>query len=201
MKASSSLIFCISLLPLAVSSAYAASYVESVNGDLSTLPGAPTFISLDLGTNTVSGTVQASTDTRDYFSFTILPSQTLTGIFLLSYTDVNAGTTGNRGFIHIDDGLSSILPVSGTALLGGNHLDRSVYPLATTNVLANLATAPLAGSGFTAPLGSGSYTINVQQTGPQLTAYSLSLVVVPEPSVAVLMLVGLCSAVGIRRRK
>ncbi len=188
-------------LPFAATTLSAASYVESVSGDLSTLPGAPTFINLDLGTNTVSGTVQVTSDTRDYFSFTILPSQTLTGIFLLSYIDVSSGGTGNRGFIHIDEGLTSILPESGTALLAGNHLDRSTYPLATTNVLTSLATTRITGSGFTAPLGAGSYTINVQQTGSQLTAYGLSLVVVPEPAVSSLLLLGASFGVGHRRRK
>ena len=177
-----------------------ASYVESISGDLSSLAETPTFIPFDLGSNTVSGTVQASSDVRDYFAFTIQPGHSLTGIFLLNYIDGNSGAPGNQGFIHIDEGLTSILPVSGTALLGGHHLDREIFPSAATNVLTILSKAPLTGSGFKVPLGPGSYTINVQQTGPQLTAYALALEVVPEPGVAFLLSIGAGAALAARRR-
>jgi len=53
---------------------------------------------------------------------------------------------------------------AGLLCWGAITLIAPFYPLVTTNVLTNLAAAPLAGSGFSTPLGAGSYTINVQQT-------------------------------------
>ena len=201
LRTSHPLIHCFWWMFLAVSPLTAATYLESVGGDLSNEPGAPTFINLDLGNNIITGSVTSPVDTRDFFSFTLQPGQGLSGIFLLSYLDGTTGLAANTGFIHLDDGLTSILPVSGTALLGGNTLNRTNYPLATTNVLTNLATAPLAGRGFTAPLVPGDYTINVQQTGSQLNHYSLSLVVVPEPSAASLVILAVVVGSSMRLRK
>ncbi len=163
---------------------YALDYDESVDGDLSTDPLNPTVVALDVGVNNISGSVSSPDDTRDYFTFSIAAGQELTGLFLLEYTDLATGGDGNRGFIHLDDGTQSVVPSPTTTLdfLGGAHLDRVAFPSAGDNVLQALAAAPQGGVGFTAPLGPGDYTINVQQTGPPLTGYSLALNVVPEPS-------------------
>jgi hypothetical protein len=154
---------------------------ESVDGELSGDPLASTAVSFSLGENIVSGRVQTAADTRDYFTFTIGAGQSLVGIFLLDYVDVASGGNGDRGFVHIDEGATSVIPSGGTSgsFLGGSHLDRGVFPSNTTNVLDRLALAPQGGVGFTTPLGPGTYTFNVQQTGPKLTAYSLGFEVAP----------------------
>lgn len=178
-------------------------YDESMDGDLSTDPLAPTPLSFSLGLNSVTGSVVAAADTRDYFTFDIVPGQLLTGIFLADYTDLDVGGNGNRGFIHIDDGTSSVIPSAGTSsdFLGGSHLDRLIFPTATDNVLTTLSGAPQGGTGFAAPLGPGSYTINVQQTGPQTTGYTLDFEVIPEPTTAALVGLGaLALSLRLRRR-
>ena len=187
-------------LPVAAASGQVV-FDEATDGDLSTDPLAPTGLDLNVGSNIVSGTVTNQGDTRDFFTFEIGAGESLTGIFLLDYTDVDSGGNGDRGFIHIDEGNTSVVPSGGTAgeFLGGSHLDRGLIPDENFNVLERLAGAPQGGTGFTAPLGPGTYTINVQQTGPELTAYALDLVVVPAPgSLAVLGLGGLAA---VRRRR
>jgi len=187
-------------LPVAAASGQVV-FDEATDGDLSTDPLAPTGLDLNVGSNIVSGTVTNQGDTRDFFTFEIGAGESLTGIFLLDYTDVDSGGNGDRGFIHIDEGGTSVVPSGGTAgeFLGGSHLDRGLIPDENFNVLERLAGAPQGGTGFIAPLGPGTYTINVQQTGPELTAYALDLVVVPAPgSLAVLGLGGLAA---VRRRR
>lgn len=187
-------------LPVAAASGQVV-FDEATDGDLSTDPLAPTGLDLNVGSNIVSGTVTNQGDTRDFFTFEIGAGESLTGIFLLDYTDVDSGGNGDRGFIHIDEGGASVVPSGGTAgeFLGGSHLDRGLIPDENFNVLERLAGAPQGGTGFIAPLGPGTYTINVQQTGPELTAYALDLVVVPAPgSLAVLGLGGLAA---VRRRR
>ncbi|MEM1184532.1 MAG: hypothetical protein AAGI53_05970 [Planctomycetota bacterium] len=142
---------------------------ETVSGDLSTDPLAPTSVGLEVGANEVRGTVQAPADALDYFTFEILKGDLLTDLFLLEYTDVAIGGNGDRGYIHID-GPTRVIPGGGTIFdfLGGSHLDRGIAPDETINLLDWLSGAPTGRSGFTASLGAGAYTINVQQTGPEL---------------------------------
>ena len=162
------------------------------------IPATPTPLAFDFGSNTVTGTVAAGAgDTRDFFTFELAAGQLLTGIFLLDYTDVASGTPGNRGFHAINSGATSFIPSGATAasFLAGDHLD----PVAPTlNLLDGFATSPLTGSGLTSPLGAGVYSYVVQQTGPPLTAYSLEFVVVPEPSTALLLMLGLVGLGGAR---
>jgi len=189
-------------LALAAPAAASTVFDESIDGDLSTDPLAPTPVAFTIGSNVVSGSVVATADTRDYFTFTIAPGQSLTGIFLLDYTDLNTGGNGDRGFAHIDDGVTSVIPSSGTSgdFLGGSHLDRGLFPDAAANVLDRLGLALQGGVGFGAPLGPGDYTFNVQQTGPELTGYSLSFEVVPAPS-TLGALAGFGLLGGLRRRR
>ncbi|MEM9082969.1 MAG: hypothetical protein AAGB34_05170 [Planctomycetota bacterium] len=177
-------------------------YDEAVSGDASSDPLAPTQVNLQLGTNTFLGSMVSPSDTRDYFTFEIAQGQTLAGIFLLEYTDLNTGGTGNRGFIHIDEGSTSVIPGGGTIneFLGGQHLDRIVAPTPGFNILPLLGGDQRQGGvGFDAPLGPGIYTINIQQTGGNFTGYSVALDVIPAPgSAAFAAFVGIMT---IRRRR
>ena len=71
--------------------------------------------------NSVSGSVAAAADTRDHFTCDIAPGQLLTAIFQVDYKDLAAEGDGNRGFTHIDDGTSSVIPSAGARFdfLGG----------------------------------------------------------------------------------
>ena len=176
-----------------------AAHDESIDGDLSTDPNNPTALTFSQGSNVISGTVQAPGDTRDYLTFTIAADQALPRLLLLNYTDVSSGGGGDRGFQAIIAGSKSFIPSGGTigSFLAGAHLD----PLpAGTDILPTLATAPQGGTGFSVPLGPGTYTYHVQQTGAELTAYSLEFVVVPEPATT-LLVAGLFAPLMLLRRR
>lgn len=174
---------------------------ENVSGDASTAAAAPTSISVGLGENTIIGSVinsnNATVGDRDFFTFTIQPGQLLTGIFQNSFSPTN------RGFHAINAGSTGIAPSGPGAgdtsqFLGSAHLDP--FP-ADLNLLPDLGT-PLAGIGFTGPLGAGDYTYVVQQTSNLVSSYSLSFVVeaVPEPSSLVLSGI-LFGIAGLRRTR
>ncbi len=174
---------------------------ESVDGDLSDDPLAPTGIMFAVGVNGVIGT-DGDADTRDYITFTIEEGYQLDAILLQGYVDVATGGDGDRGYIAINDGDSSAIPDGGNSdsFLGGSHLD----PLASgTDLLAILAAAPLAGTGFEAPLGPGTYSFLIQQTGTEITSYDLEFMVsaaVPLPAAGWLLLSAIGLAGGWSRR-
>ena len=184
---------------LAASPIAALSYDESSSGDLSGDPAAPTSLAFELGTNTVSGEVDGLFDTRDYLSFSIGDGQALTSLRLLEYADTLLPIPANRGFHALAAGPSSFIPSPTTAarFLGGDHLDSVAVG---TDLLSALANAPLAGTGFSTPLGPGTYTYHVQQTDPIGVRYALEFVVVPEPSTGLLLLSGLALMGSPKRR-
>ncbi len=157
-----------------------ATYEEASLGDLSNSATAPTEIALDGETLTVSGSVQSGSagDTRDYFTFTVPAGQNLVAMNLVSYADGTTGQTGNRGYVMIDDGSTSVVPSFSTTqqFLGGSHLLRSLFVDESVNMLTRMSAGTAGGTGFTLPLGPGDYTINVQQTGGQNNAYTVRLV-------------------------
>lgn len=148
---------------------------EGTSGDLSNDPAAPTAVAMRPGSNIVSGSMTNSGDTRDYLTFTLPAGHVLLQIRQLSYLDAG-GFPGNTGFHSIIDGPTSLIPSMSTAddFLGGAHVDQ--LP-AGTDMLPELATGNTAGSGFSLPLAPGTYTYQIQQTGPQLTEYELEFVV------------------------
>lgn len=152
---------------------------ESIDGDLSTDPDMPTPVTFVEGGNTIRGQMQDPDDTRDYITFTIADGQQLTSVLLNQYQDVDSGGPGDRGFVAVNEGDTSFIPGfdTGDLFLGGAHLDPD--PVGT-DYLAILAGAPQAGTGFTPPLGPGTYSFLVQQTGPELTAYELEFVIFEE---------------------
>ena len=195
----------IHVLPLASLALFAASaqaatvWNEGSNGDISSSEAAPTSIVFALGNNVILGSVNGGNDNRDYITFTIGAGQSLTGIELLAYDDLNTGAVndGNRGFHAINLGATSFIPsiATSSSFLGGNHLD----PVFGTNLLPSLG-AGIAGTGFTGALGPGTYSYLVQQTGPELTGYSVQFTIVPEPSTLLLSVVGAGMALRRRRR-
>lgn len=190
-------------LALLVAVPFAASAMEvwdeSIDGDLSSDPNAPTPLFLSLGSNLVHGSVVAPGDVRDYVTFTIPSGQALAGLDLLLYEDVVSGGPGNTGYHAINAGATSLVPdfANGSSFLGGDHVTAADVG---TDRLPDLAAAILAGTGFTIPLGPGTYSYLIQQTGPPLTGYTLDFVLVPEPSTAMLVAVGLAGVGRLRRR-
>lgn len=165
---------------------------ELFDGDLSGDPNLPTPIALGIGSNVLTGSMSAPDDIRDYVTFTLPPGQELAALLLLQYEDLDVGGPGNRGYHALNTGSTSFIPDVNTAdfFLGGAHLDPA--PVGT-DLLPILATAPQNGTGFAIPLGAGSYSYVIQQTGPEMTGYSLDFVVVPEPhAVCGLMMLLVC---------
>ncbi|MGI9517599.1 MAG: hypothetical protein ACR2NP_11160 [Pirellulaceae bacterium] len=174
---------------------------EGADGDLSNDPLATTPVGFGEGDNEIIGSVADPNDIRDFFTFNIGAGQALTAIYLIEYTDIATGGDGNTGFAHIDDGTQTVIPSAATSgdFLGGTHVDRTIFPNPTDNMLTVMAGAPQGGTGFVAPLFAGDYSFNIQQTGPPLTGYRLNFVVIPEPATGLFM-AGLFGAVIIRRR-
>jgi hypothetical protein len=169
---------------------------EAVDGDLSSLAAAPTAVAFVVGSNVITG-VMGGADARDYITFTLAPGQALVALNLLLYTNTSGGP-GNRGWHSINAGATSFVPSVTTAglFLGGDHLD----PPSGVDLLPNLAAAPLAGTGFTIPLGPGSYSYLAQQTSA-VTNYSLEFVVTPEPSALALLLCAGAAGLALAHRR
>lgn len=176
---------------------------ETAHGDLSGVAGAPTLLVFGSGSNTVSGSIANPADTRDFLHFVIQPGFQLSALRLLSYDNLgtSAPQDGNRGYHAIQNGVVGLVPAVGNsnAFLGGDHLDPSAPG---TDLLPQLGGANrLAGTGFSGPLGAGSYVYVVQQTGAQLNGYSLDFVVTPVPVPAALWLVTPALALMAARRR
>jgi hypothetical protein len=163
---------------------------EGVNGDLSSNPDSPTALSFANGSNTVIGSVsEPDGDLRDYMTFTIGPNQFLTGLTLDAY-----GPEG-LSFQGINAGNTSFIPDAGTAgsFLG---LDFISEGLIGVDMLPILAIGEYGSTGFSVPLGPGTYTYLIQEvTGGEFRSYQLTFNVVPEPStMAILGFVSLLCA-------
>jgi hypothetical protein len=152
-------------------------YNES-SGDLSTNGGSPTALAFSLGTNTVTGSVNSTSDARDYITFTVPSGQRLSGLRLASWN-------GGRGFHAIKLGATMADPSGGnqSSLLGGDHLDNVDSGTERLAALSDGQTGGTpAGTGFTPPLGPGTYTYDIQQTSGT-SNYSLEFVITAAPSV------------------
>ena len=118
--------------------------------------------------------VGSPADTRDFLTFTIPAGRQLTGLRLVSWGG------NNTGFHAINAGATSFVPSTTTDnnFLGGDH----IVPIAgPTELLAELLDGDTAGVGTTAPLGPGTYSYVIQQTGPQLSDYRLEFVISAAP--------------------
>jgi hypothetical protein len=155
--------------------AFALDYNETLHGDLSDDPGAPTSLgTLPIGTHTLSASFVE--DDYDLVTFTLAPGTRLTSIFLNSY----AGSTVSFSGIQAGPVWTADLgynvdpePLLGWALFGETTVG--------TNILPDYATG--AGAiGFTPPLQAGVYTLELQETGSFPVAAQFTVTVVPEPS-------------------
>jgi hypothetical protein len=189
-------------LAIAVGSLQAASaatiHSEAVNGDLSGNRLAPTALVLSVGTNTIIGTTISGD--LDYFQVALPVGSSFTGIILSSFASVD-----DVAFMAIQSGTTFTTSASNpnvAVLLGYTHFGTGGLAgtaLVGTNIIDELGQGP--GSiGFTPPLANPNYTFWVQQTQSNLVSYTFDLVVVPEPSTAVLLALGL-GALGFARRR
>lgn len=166
------------LLALASPAVAGVIYDESVDGDLSTDPNAPTLLALALGGNTVIGTVINSgvaEGDRDFVTFQIPPGRLLTGLNLLAYSPTNIS------FMALNSGSTSFIPSVSTQgeFLSGIHV--SGADLGSNLMLAFVNNSVVENSLPEPQLGPGQYCLVIQQTTNLLTSYSLEFVVVDGP--------------------
>jgi hypothetical protein len=171
---------------------------EFNHGDLSTDPNAPTPLAFGLGGNTIVGSVRSPEDTRDYITFEIPAGMGLVSLMQHQWQDLDTGGEGNVGFHAINAGPTSFIPSNDTIdlFLGADHMTPRDPG---TDLLPDLANANLGGSGFEIPLGPGTYSYLVQQTGMEHTGYTLEFVLIPGPGG--LAVLGFGAAVAARRRR
>ena len=195
---------------LAAAPAIATIYDEAVSGDLSNDKAAPTALTLTPGSNSVIGTVNGfppGTDAQDWVSFTIP-----TGFVMTSYVNSKYDSADDQGFTGFQSGSS----FSGDPFVAGSYagyahfgtdVDNPLPPSSTVGVnllplMADPSFAP-GTTGFTPPLGAGTYTFLIQQGDPETTSYQfdMTLRAVPEPGSSLLLLVmGGLTIFALRRR-
>ncbi len=200
---------------LAAAPAIATIYDEAVSGDLSNDPAAPTALTLTPGLNSVSGTVAGfpefgGTDPQDWVSFTIP-----TGFVMTSYVNSKYDSTDDQGFTGFQFGPSfsgdqfAAGSYAGYAHFGteannpdGNPVSSSTVGVNLLPLMANPNFAP-GTTGFTPPLGAGTYTFLIQQGDPVTTGYQFDMTLrsVPEPGSSLCLLgMGGLAILALRRR-
>lgn len=181
-------------------------YNEGTSGDLSDSGLTPTPLTFGLGDNIVTGTTgrtEAGAIDRDYWTFTIGANQQLVALNVLQGT-VPLGFS----FIGIQSGSQvTLAPAATTAagLLGWTHYQTTDIG---TNILDDIGVAKNGSTGFNGPLGSGTYSVWLQEISPTPQGvnprlpFSFAFVVggVPEPSTWAMMLVGF-GAIGLALRR
>lgn len=177
-------------------------YEETVSGDLSNNPSAPTSLDFSLGLNSVSGTmgfVGGNTD-ADIFTFTVAPGQEITSLNVIAYTPSSSPGTGS--FFAISAGTSI------SAAGGQTHLSNKLIAgpgeilpdLAATKRFTGGFTSSPGASSLTSPIGPGTYTVWFQEAGKTSVDYKLGFTVVPEPSTLAFFATGLSFLMFRRKR-
>lgn len=168
-----------------VGAASAADYDESVDGDLGDQANGPTIFDVELGTNTVRGTVgdDGSLD-EDFISFTIEASEGISAITLTDaeFTGGNF-STGFRLYADLGSGLEQVS--SGSFDLGDIGTDF-------------LTVWDLSDVGGSAPLGPGTYGVLLAEFTPGQD-YTFAIDVVPAPGSMAFL--GLGALAATRRRR
>jgi hypothetical protein len=209
----------VAIVALGAGTSRASIYDESDLGDLSNNKLFPTPFTLTHGANSIIGTVNGTTDLQDWIAITVPPGQQMTSFVNSVYNNPNdlqgftgfqfgSSFTGNAfqassyaGFAHFGAGAQN---GSGANAPNGGAVTSTVgvdlfSPLYMPN---NQAGGTAAGStGFTPPLGPGTYTFLIQQQGT-LTGYEFDMNVanVPEPGTLCLAVLGGLSLLAIARR-
>ncbi len=179
---------------LFVSSASAQfAYDELVDGDITDDRFNPLVLNAADGVNVLSGTVVDGD--RDYFTFTVPAGSELVAINLTDYVSpdfaaflgVQAGAT-----FTVDPDLPDPGPLLGYVLYGPMTLG--------TDILDDMG-AGFGAIGFTGALPEGQYTFWNQQTGPDLTSYTMEFVIRVIPAPASAALLGAGGLLAARRRR
>lgn len=195
---------------------------EATNGDFSTDHMAPTdLMAMVAGSNSVAGLIDdaMAAGNVDVFSFEVPTGFVLDGVFVRNYQYTNPPPANEENaFLAINDDTFFPYDTFGLDINNNPFFDENLFLGGSVFGLSDLATAPLnagvapnilgrigniTGRGFTGPLDAGTYTIYIQQTGPE-NSYTLdfnvtAITAVPEP--AHLSLFAFAAFVAARRRR
>lgn len=178
----------------------AATYTESVDGEISADRLAPSFLQLDFpasgnvpGSNVITGTVGRNATSRaidlDYLWINVPVGYQLSELRVGNQTTVG----GSGSFIGLATGVTMAVP--GNAANATGLLGYRVYGAGDrgTDILDDMAVPTNGSSGFTRPLSAGNYTLWIQELSTGTFTYRFNLVLspVPEPATASLLMVGL----------
>lgn len=177
-------------------------YDESVDGNFSNSGLSPTVVHVDLGSNLISGSTgfgAAGVD-RDYFSLTVPTGAMLSSLIVLPGTTVS----GDVSFIGVQRGPQVTVPsdtTTASGLLGWMHYGSGNI---NRDILPRIGMGQDA-TGFTPPLGPGTYSFWVQDFDPGPVTYNYDLrltamAAVPEPETHALLAVGLVFLIAALRR-
>ncbi|NJL84465.1 MAG: PEP-CTERM sorting domain-containing protein [Chloroflexaceae bacterium] len=170
------LVAAVSLVPAAQA---AIIHNEAIDGDLSSNNLAPTVLEVNRGSNQIIGSVTPNPNIdRDFFTITIADNQLLTAIILENYD-----TTEDQSFFAVELGTQISSIISAATFLGTANIGLPAVAPEGSDVLDNLGQALLGGSGFSGPLGPGTYTFWFQETvAPVAYTFNLQVASTPEPS-------------------
>jgi hypothetical protein len=177
-------------------------YDDAVDGNASSIGSSPTSLVFGIGSNVVNGTVTTTTNIRNFYTFTIGAGQELSAINLdaINVTTATGDVSNDPGFFALVAGPTASIPAAGFSNLGGNLYSPENFG---DNLLANISDGGISdGTGFS-NIGAGDYTFVIQQTGDEVSNFSLDFQVtsaIPEPT-SVSLLVGLGLAGLTRRRR
>ena len=119
----------------------------------------------------------------------------------ISVVDAAGAVSNDPGFYALIDGTTGTNPVEDFANLGGDFFEPSRR--LGEDLLASIAEGGISGGSGFSSIGAGDYTFVIQQTGDEVSSFSLDFQVttaaVPEPTSTVL-LAGL-GLVGLARRR
>jgi len=177
-------------------------YQESVSGDFSNNGLTPTSISVALGSNQIFGSTGRDTSSvvdRDYLTFTVPVGALWSGLLVLPGTT----TIGNLGFIGLQAGNQvtvATAPANAAGLLGYRHYNAADI---NTDILAEIGTAGNSSTGFIPPLGAGTYSLWIQETGSGTSnyAFDIQLTATPEPATYFTMFLTLATLVFWRHKR
>lgn len=168
------MVISLACLALFSAGASAAGYSEKKSGDLSDDGLAPTAVKLKLGDNRISGDYGAANGVvdRDYFTFKIAEGQQLAALWVEPGTTVGLSVS----FIGVQKGKQVTVPPTGGSAKG--LLGWTLYGEGDigTDILPAIGQGADA-KGFEPPLGPGTYSFWVQETGTCECSYKFRFVV------------------------
>jgi len=173
----------------------AATYTESINGDLSGNRLDPTFLQLDFspagnvpGSNVITGTtgrINGAID-RDYLWVNVPVGFAMSELRVGTQTSVG----GAGSFIGLAAG--KVMPVTENATSAMFLLGWTLYNSANigTDILDDMAIPADGSSGFSRPLPAGDYTFWIQELAGAQFNYRFNMVLTPIPLPAAAWLLG-----------